>query len=134
MVDVGSFLIAAILLCWLPNEHHTNPKPAGVFAELRVGFTYTLKKQVILSGSLMFFFTNFALNMFEANYMYYMIKQLGYSLFKTSIAMTIAGIGALLGGLFATKWLSRCCFDEQYHVGWWVDLSIIACASIYILV
>lgn len=107
MVDVGSFLIAAILLCWLPNEHHTNPKPAGVFAELRVGFTYTLKKQVILSGSLMFFFTNFALNMFEANYMYYMIKQLGYSLFKTSIAMTIAGIGALLGGLFATKWLAN---------------------------
>ncbi|WP_457951351.1 MFS transporter [Lactiplantibacillus pentosus] len=107
LVDVGSFLAAALLLCWLPSQRIAERGHSSILGDLQTGFAYTIKQRVILSGSLMFFFTNFALNMFEANYMYYMIKQLGYSLFETSIAMTIAGIGALLGGLLSTRLITN---------------------------
>lgn len=65
------------------------------------GSRYAFGQKVILSGSVMFLFTNFALNMFEANFMYYMTRSLHLTAFMTGVSMTIAGIGALLAGLLA---------------------------------
>lgn len=107
LVDVFSFLLTATLLFNLPVQSSNHASSVNIISELKVGFDYTFEEKVILSGSLMFFFTNFALNMFEANYMFYMIKQLRYSLLQASITMTIAGIGALIGGLFASKLIAN---------------------------
>lgn len=107
LIDVISFVATAILLVGLPRKKGYHTEKTNFIEELKIGFLYTLKENVILSGSIMFFFTNFALNMFEANYIFYMTKQLGYSLLNTSVSMTIAGMGALIGGLLASKIISN---------------------------
>lgn len=45
---------------------------------------------------MMFLLTNFALNMFEANFIFYMTKTLNYPLVDATIAMSIGGVLGLI--------------------------------------
>ncbi|WP_261979123.1 MFS transporter [Lactiplantibacillus plantarum] len=58
---------------------------------------------LLFSGSMMFLFTNFALNMFEANFIFYMTKTLHYPIINATIAMSLGGIGALFAGIVGGK-------------------------------
>lgn len=55
----------------------------------------------------MFLFTNFALNMFEANFIFYMTKALHYPVITATLSMSLGGCGALLAGLCGGKIVAR---------------------------
>lgn len=111
-IDTGSFLLAAVLLLGLPTKtkvSHTTVSKIGykLFHDAVTGAKYSIQQKVIFSGSLMFLFTNFALNMFEANFIFYMTKTLHYPVITATISMSLGGCGALLAGLCGGKIVAR---------------------------
>ncbi|GBG94299.1 major facilitator superfamily transporter [Ligilactobacillus salitolerans] len=111
-LDLFSFMIASLALLGLPRQKKTHPKKgAGIFLQLMndivEGAKYSFQQKVIFSGSLMFLFTNFALNMFEANFIFYMTKSLHYPVLDATFAMSLGGCGALAAGLVGDKIVAR---------------------------
>lgn len=101
-IDAVSFLATASILIRLPTRTkplQTTHTLNAMMHAMVVGAKYSLQQKVIFSGSLMFLFTNFALNMFEANFMFYMTKTLNYSVINTTVAMALGGGGALAASL-----------------------------------
>ncbi|CAK1229968.1 MFS family (AraJ) [Fructobacillus tropaeoli] len=99
--DTFSFILSACILYALPKTEkgHTKKMTLNTIKkDILDGVKYSFQQKVIFSGSLMFFMTNFALNMFEANYIFYMTKALGYPLIDATIALSIGGVGALIAG------------------------------------
>lgn len=110
-IDLGSFLITAVILSRLPdsaeNDKSFNYSIKVLASDVVEGAKYSFHENVIFSGALMFLFTNFALNMFEANFIYYMTKALNYPVIKATLAMTIGGIGSLVAGTLGSKLISH---------------------------
>lgn len=110
LIDGITFLATAILFLFLIVEKNVTqnvPKLLNLKDTITEGIKYTISQKVILAGSIMFLFTNFGMNLFEANYVYYMTKYLGFSPLWMGTAMAIAGIGALLGSLSAAYFNNR---------------------------
>lgn len=106
-IDLFSFLLTVVILVQLPRDKNKevqiNFAIKKLTADVIEGASYSLREKVIFSGSVMFFFTNFALNMFEANFIYYMTKLLNYPLFEATLAMSIGGVGSLIAGFGGSK-------------------------------
>ncbi|KRL04412.1 MFS transporter [Liquorilactobacillus oeni] len=106
-IELVSFLITAVTLSGLPKYEvkekqiiHTIKK---LWLDVVEGAEYSIHQKVIFSGSMMFLFTNFALNMFEANFIFYMTESLNYPIFKATSAMALGGVGALIAGLLGSR-------------------------------
>ncbi|CAH1850593.1 MFS transporter [Convivina intestini] len=118
--EIGSFIVSACILYGLPKIKESHKKQitlANIKNDILAGAKYSFHQKVIFSGSLMFFVTNFALNMFEANYIFYMTKDLGYPLVDATIALSLGGVGALLAGPVSTL------IVERYHAGLLLSIS-----------
>ncbi|MFT9372066.1 MFS transporter [Liquorilactobacillus hordei] len=106
-IDLFSFLLTAVILTRLPRITGKTTQNGLVIKQLITdvieGASYSLHEKVIFSGSVMFLFTNFALNMFEANFIYYMTKLLNYPLFEATLTMSIGGIGSLIAGMVGSR-------------------------------
>lgn len=106
-IDLFSFLLTAVILTRLPRITGKTAQNGLVIKQLITdvieGASYSLHEKVIFSGSVMFLFTNFALNMFEANFIYYMTKLLNYPLFEATLTMSIGGIGSLIAGMVGSR-------------------------------
>ncbi|MDN7145762.1 MFS transporter [Liquorilactobacillus mali] len=106
-IDLISFLMTAVILTRLPSVKSKEIKIGLAIKELASdvfeGASYSFREKVIFSGSVMFLFTNFALNMFEANFIYYMTKSLNYPIFEATLAMSIGGIGSLIAGFGGSR-------------------------------
>lgn len=102
VIDAISFLVAGLLLILISYQHI---KPSAhqhtIFNDIRTGFHYSYQNKIVWNGALLFLCTNFATNMFEANFMYFITGTLKYSALFAGITMAISGIGAILGGLLA---------------------------------
>lgn len=110
-IDLGSFLITAVILSRLPdseeNDKSFNYSIKVLASDVVEGAKYSFHEKVIFSGALMFLFTNFALNMFEANFIYYMTKALNYPVIKATLAMAIGGVGSLVAGVLGSKLINH---------------------------
>ncbi|MBZ5969348.1 MFS transporter [Leuconostoc gasicomitatum] len=109
-IDTISFIVAIGILCLLPKQTESKRREhiiRKLWFDIVEGANYSFHQRVIFSGSMMFLFTNFALNMFEANFIFYMTKTLNYPLVDATIAMSIGGVGALLAGALGTQVVSR---------------------------
>ncbi|USS88958.1 MFS transporter [Fructilactobacillus cliffordii] len=107
LIAVIFFFLAAIMDLFIPSKStHHNFSVRTLLSDVKVGAQYSVQQKVIFSGSMMFFFTNFGTNMFEANFMYFMTRNLGLTVFNTTIAMAIAGLGSILAGFVADKVIS----------------------------
>lgn len=106
-IDTLSFLLAAIILIGLPNVARKINQSSKILQkivhDIVEGARYSFQQRAIFSGSMMFLFTNFALNMFEANFIFYMTKTLHYPIINATIAMSLGGIGALFAGIIGGK-------------------------------
>jgi len=106
-LDVGSYFLAAVILLGLPKSSTKQQPMAHMLKKLCKdiveGAQYSFQQRVIFSGSMMFLFTNFALNMFEANFIFYMTQSLHYPVIDATIAMSIGGVGALFAGIIGGK-------------------------------
>lgn len=98
-LDTLSFILATGILWLLPkqieNKHNKHIIKKLWFDSVE-GAKYSFHQRVIFSGSMMFLLTNFALNMFEANFIFYMTKTLNYPLVDATIAMSIGGVLGLI--------------------------------------
>ncbi|KRL00815.1 MFS transporter [Liquorilactobacillus capillatus] len=106
LIDTLSFFIAALILFKLPQrtERTRKNRPVrGIVQDVVTGAKYSFQQKVIFSGSLMFLFTNFALNMFEANFMFYMTEALNYPVIKATIALALGGGGALAASFVGSR-------------------------------
>ncbi|WP_050338016.1 MFS transporter [Lactiplantibacillus pentosus] len=102
VIDAVSFLIAGLLLTLISYQHiETAVKHHTIFNDIKTGFHYSYQNKIVWNGALLFLCTNFATNMFEANFMYFITGTLKYSALFAGITMAISGIGAVLGGLIA---------------------------------
>ncbi len=109
-IDTISFIVAIGILCLLPKQTESKRREhiiRKLWFDIVEGANYSFHQRVIFSGSMMFLFTNFALNMFEANFIFYMTKTLNYPLVDATIAMSIGGVGSLLAGALGTQVVSR---------------------------
>ncbi len=109
-LDTFSFTVAVGILWLLPSSSATKSRK-NIIRNLRFdivkGVKYSFHQRVIFSGSMMFLLTNFALNMFEANFIFYMTKTLNYPLINATIAMSIGGIGSLIAGILGSQIVTR---------------------------
>lgn len=102
IVDAISFLIAGIFVIALRYKVPTHIQATqNILQDIREGFAYAYSDKIVWNGAVLFFFTNFATNLFEANFMFFITKTLGYSSFLAGITIAISGIGALAGGIVA---------------------------------
>ena len=109
-IDTISFIVAIGILCLLPKQTESKRREhiiRKLWFDIVEGANYSFHQRVIFSGSMMFLFTNFALNMFEANFIFYMTKTLNYPLVDATIAISIGGVGSLLAGALGTQVVSR---------------------------
>ncbi|RRG18892.1 MFS transporter [Weissella viridescens] len=101
----GIFFLIAGFMTLMIHSHHEKKVFSfkKIWQDTVVGLKYVFNQKVILSGAMMFFFANLGTNMFEANYMYFMTKDLKFSVVDTTITMAMSGVGALLGGPVGSK-------------------------------
>jgi MFS family permease len=110
-IDVVSFSLASLFLLRLPKmssvKQRTQKIVLKLWSDILEGARYSFHQRVIFSGSLMFLFTNFALNLFEANFIYYMTRILKLPIIDATIAMAIGGGGALVAGVIGSNIIPR---------------------------
>lgn len=108
-LNVVAFMISGALMLWVHVEQVTLTKLnlTQLWQSIVEGSRYAFGEKIIFSGSVMFLFTNFALNMFEANLMFYMTHTLSLSTVMVGVVMTVAGVGSLMAGLVADKIIPR---------------------------
>lgn len=106
-IDAASFFISAILVIAIriqSSGHVTSTaKASSWFQDLREGFQYVWAHPVLRYGSLLFLGTNFAITVFQANYIYFLTDVLHVTPDKIGIAFAIAGLGAIGGALISPK-------------------------------
>src|SRR3990167_4186734 len=73
--NAASFLLSAVLIALIPKLNSVIKKQASTVAsvlhDLKVGFQIAWSHPVLKYGSLLFIGSNFAINLFYANFMYY---------------------------------------------------------------
>lgn len=111
-LDMISFLVTAFVLLKLPTpiaavQQKIRHPLSKLGHDVIEGAIYSFHQRVIFSGSMMFLFTNFALNMFEANFIFYMTKTLNYPITAATIAMALGGSGSLAAGLVGSRIVNR---------------------------
>lgn len=106
------FLIAGICSISIHSEPSEKViQVSSLLTDIKVGTKYAFQEKVIFAGSLMFLFANLGTNMFEANFMFFMTRNMHITIFHTTIAMSLGGIGSLAGGVLANSIISK------YHYG-----------------
>lgn len=96
------FGLSFIPISLISKGEETIPiKKGNLFIEIKEGVKVTLGERFVLGGAFLFFFTNLAIHLFQANLTYFIISILGYSAMQVSIILSLAGIGAILGSIFA---------------------------------
>jgi MFS family permease len=114
LLDAVSFLVSALLLAAIrirKTEKQQGLKTASVLGEVREGLQYVWENPVIRYGSLLFLGTNFAITIFQANYVYFLTQVLGSTPTQLGLGFAIPGIGAIFGALVAPK------LGKQFQAG-----------------
>jgi MFS family permease len=114
LLDAISFLISASLLAGIrlhAREKSQGLKTASVLGEMREGLQYVWESSVIRYGALLFLGTNFAITIFQANYVYFLTEVLDSTPTQLGLGFAIPGIGAFLGALVAPK------LGKQFQAG-----------------
>ncbi|MFC7443170.1 MFS transporter [Laceyella putida] len=104
-IDIAAYLLGSLFVALLkyteaPKESEVKRK-TRIKEDLWVGIQYTYRNKVIFYGSLLFFFTNLAINAFQSNFMYYLAHTLKLDSATIGLTLGLQGIGPLIGAFFA---------------------------------
>ena len=114
LLDAVSFLVSALLFAAIrirKKEKKQGLKTTSVLEEVQGGLQYVWENPVIRYGALLFLGTNFAITIFQANYVYFLTQVLGSTPTQLGLGFAIPGIGAIFGVLVAPK------LGKQFQAG-----------------
>ncbi len=108
ILNALSFLVSALLVGSIPFKvkEKTDAARRKIADTLREGFAYAWSQPVLKYGSLLFVGSNFAINVFQANLVFYLADILHASPPIIGLVFTQIGIGALIGSI-AAPWLIK---------------------------
>ncbi len=112
-INALSFLLSVLLVSNIKpkiiEQLKTNAKItfANIFSDLHQGFNYAMKEPTIKYGCILFIFSNFGINIFYANFMYYLITYLHLDATHVGYTIAITGVGSIIGALIAPQFISR---------------------------
>ncbi|EMG9620938.1 TPA: MFS transporter [Enterococcus faecalis] len=120
-LNAFSFMLAGfiILIVKEPKLTKENSHNETIYSNIIAGLKYTKKNKVVLSGSILFLFTNFGINIFQANLIYFITKFLGYTSLEYGIVLSVTGFGALIGAGVAPI------VNKYFHTGFIISMSTI---------
>jgi MFS family permease len=106
-----SFLVSALLITLIKKSEKiivsTKMTIASVLQDLKEGFNFAWSHPVLKYGALLFIGSNFAINLFFANFMYYLAHTLALSPAQIGLVFAIIGVGSIGGSLFTPGLLKR---------------------------
>lgn len=107
-IDAASFVIAAFFIFFISYKHVSSQNTVSkkkliknLKVQLSDGFKYSMSERVIFFGSLLFLCTNFAINILQGNFMYYMAHILHFSPAIIGLTIGLQGIGPIVGSFIA---------------------------------
>jgi MFS family permease len=111
-MNAGSFLVssAAILLIRTSGAttHRAVQRKGSFTGEIREAVGYIFKKnKILMTGSLMFTGTNFAIWLIQANFIYYLTSYRGLSPGVIGAVLAAQGLGAVLGAAVAGRLIRK---------------------------
>jgi predicted MFS family arabinose efflux permease len=121
-INAVSFLFAGIIILFIGEAR---PSAASGSGELRLwrdtaeGLRYTWNNKTVLSGSILFLFTNFGIHLFQANFLFFVTDILRYSPFEYGVVLSVSGFGALIGALIAPR------LNKLYQAGAIISVSTV---------
>jgi MFS family permease len=109
LLNAASFLVSALLVASIKAEKQPeNPVAKQKIKDTIVeGFQYVWSHPVLKYGAIMFVFSNFAINIFQANLVFYLADMLGASAQTIGIVFALTGIGAVIGAVVAPWVMAR---------------------------
>lgn len=79
----------------------------SILNDLNKGFNYAMKEPIIKYGCILFVFANFGINIFYANFMYYLINYLHLDPTHVGYTISITGVGSMIGALIAPYLINK---------------------------
>lgn len=112
LLNAASFAVSALLV-WsvrIQNPYEGAADGRSILETIREGFRYTWAHPVLKYGSLLFVGSNFAINLFQANLVFYLADILGASARTIGLVFGLTGVGAIAGAVVAPWFIRR--FDS----------------------
>jgi predicted MFS family arabinose efflux permease len=110
-INAGSFLLSAVLMFMVrAGPAHRAAAPLTVrkvVADAREGIRYAWQHPILRYGALMFIGSNFAINVFFANFVFFLVGELHVPEPTVGLVMAISGSGAVAGSLLAPSLIRR---------------------------
>ncbi|MES5953261.1 MFS transporter [Bacillus fungorum] len=135
IVNAISFVVAGLVTIFIKYDNvkiDKKPKTQSIgktiLYDIKDGFKYVNFNKIILFGSLLFFFTNLGIHLFQSNFMFYMADTLKLDSTLIGITMGISGVGPILGAIIA-PYLNRK-FASGKIILW---CTVFAGAGMYVL-
>ncbi|SJZ66966.1 Transmembrane secretion effector [Pilibacter termitis] len=127
-VNAAGYLLAGIFVLFINEDDviQSTDKKSSALNDVKDGIAYVMENKVILSGAVLFLFTNLGINMFQSNLVYFITDILQYSSFQYGLILSISGIGAILGAFLAPK------LNEKFKAGFVISVSTM-CAGVFTL-
>ncbi len=102
-VNAFSFFISFVLISQISYQSRSIEKDTNqsIMKDIQQGFHETFKNKFIKYACLLFFFENFAIHIFEGNLFFFLKDILRLTDSQVGIALSIGGIGAIIGSLCA---------------------------------
>ena len=108
LINAGSFLASALLIASLKiTKRKIKNYDQSVKDILLEGFQFAWSHPVLKYGALLFIGSNFAINLFQANLMFYLVDILNTPAPTIGVTFAIIGAGALLGAFIAPYFIDR---------------------------
>ncbi|PIQ44093.1 MAG: hypothetical protein COV52_02290 [Gammaproteobacteria bacterium CG11_big_fil_rev_8_21_14_0_20_46_22] len=106
-INAASFALSAILITLITKRAKAAPHRGitlqSIFIDLKEGMHYAWKNAVIKYGCFLFLCSNFAIQVFYANFIFFLVKILKLTPVHVGVAIAVSGIGAIIGSLVAPR-------------------------------
>lgn len=110
VINALSFGLSALMTLLVRTEKATVRKPmtvARIVADFKEGFAFAWSHPVVKYGAIMFIGTNFAINLFLGNLVFYLVGILRTSEQTLGLVMAISGLGGFAGAMIAPSLVRR---------------------------
>lgn len=109
LLNAASFALSAALVASIrvAERHKRSPSTQTIFETIREGFQYAWGHPVLKYGSLLFVGSNFAINIFQANLVFYLADILHAPTTIIGLVFGLTGVGAVIGAMIAPRVIEK---------------------------